>query len=197
MGRELFFISAPLLREKRGGLEMSDQMSDQPDLRQEVSDYAAENFKSGLNCAECVLDALIRSGALKVPLETRAMAIGFGGGIGLSGFTCGALSAAVMANGAVYGRPDPWKVAPEVRGLEISEKYYRRYNKMVWDFHAMNEGVLCKDICGKYEDWHSRDRRKMCMRLIANAAAMAYDYLQMSQEEAFALPYGENMGGTK
>jgi C_GCAxxG_C_C family probable redox protein len=172
-------------------------MSEQGNLMQEVRDYAIENFKNGLNCAECVLDALMRSGALQVPPETRAMAIGFGGGIGLSGFTCGALSAAVMANGAVYGRPDPWKVDAEVRGHEISEKYYRRYNKMVWDFQAMNEGVLCKDICSKYVDWYHKERRRMCMKLVANTAVMAYDYLQMSQEEAFALPYGKNMGEMK
>jgi len=160
-------------------------------MRQQVSDYAIENFRNGLNCAESVLDALIRAGALEVPPETVAMAVGFGGGIGLSGYTCGALSAAVMA----YGRPAPWKADPEVRGHEISRKYYRRYNKMVRDFQTANDGVLCRDICGKFEDWHSRDRRKMCMKLIADAAVMAYDYLQMSQEEAFALPYGDNIGG--
>jgi len=163
--------------------------------RQLVNDYAFENFKSGLNCAECVYDALIRSGALQVDPNTRAMAIGFGGGIGLCGFTCGALSAAIMANGIVYGRPDPWRIDPEVRGEEIAAKHYRRYNKLVHDFRKANNGVLCKDICAQYKNWHSTDRRKMCMKLIAAAATMAYDYLQITQEEAFILPYGENMGG--
>lgn len=107
---------------------METNTADLKERREKVVSLAIENFKSGLNCAECVYDALIRAGELKAFPETRAMAIGFGGGIGLSGFTCGALSAAVMANGAVYGRPDPWSVDPEVRGHEISEKYYRRYN---------------------------------------------------------------------
>ena len=164
------------------------------DKRQLVNDLAFEDFKNGLNCAECVIDSLIRSGALDVDPNIRAMAIGFGGGIGMSGYTCGALSAAIMANGAVYGRPDPWEVDPEKRGDEISEKYYRRYNNMVHDFKEAHGAVLCKDLCGKYEDWHSVDRRKMCMKLIAKTAVMAYDYLQMSQEEAFNLPYNDNMG---
>lgn len=165
------------------------------DLRVLVSDYAIENFKSGLNCSECVMEALIRSGVLSLPGEAVAMCIGFGGGIGLSGNVCGALSAAVMANGAVHGRPDPWSVPEEVRADEISEKYYRRYNKMVHDFEKANGGLSCRDICAPFEDWDSRDRRKMCLKLIGAATAMALDFINMTQEEAFALPYGDNIEG--
>jgi len=167
------------------------------EVRTAVRDCAFENFKSGLNCAEAVYDALIRGGALDVSPKTRAMAIGFGGGIGLSGYTCGALSAAIMANGAVYGRPDPWEVDPDIRGAEIGEKYYRRYNNMVHDFIKAHGAVLCKDLCAPFEDWHSRERRKMCMKLAAAAAVMAYDYLLVTQDEAFILPYAENIGGAK
>lgn len=170
-------------------------MSEEKEMRQKVNDLAVENFKKGLNCSESVYDALIRSGALKVSPETRAMVIGFGGGIGSCGYTCGALSAAVMANGAVYGRPDPWAVPQEERAGEIAAKYYRRYNQMVHDFENANGSVLCKDISSKYEDWHCKERRVMCMKLIGAAAAMAYDYLNIPQEEAFKLPYGDNMGG--
>lgn len=165
------------------------------ELRKKVQDLAIENFKSGLNCAECVVDALIRAGVLDVPPETRAMCIGFGGGIGLAGYTCGALSAAVMANGAVYGRPDPWAVDPEVRGAEIGEKYYRRYNRLAADFAAANGGVLCREITEPRGDWHSKERLVGCLKLIGATAALAYDYLQIPQEEAFRLPYGQNMSG--
>ena len=172
-------------------------MEEKKDLKQSVLDLAVENYKSGLNCAESVYDALIRSGVLKADPDTRSMAIGFGGGIGLGGYTCGALSAAVMANGAVYGRPNPWEIDSEIRGREISEKYYRRYNKLLHDFEKMNGGVLCRNICDKFDDFHSKERRKMCMELVANTAALTYDYLLMTQEEAFALPYGDNIGGMK
>lgn len=172
-------------------------METEKDIRSLVYDYAIEGYKNGLNCAECVMDALIRSGALKVAPETRAMCVGFGGGIGLSGFTCGALSSAVMANGAVHGRPDPWVVDSEVRGQEISAKYYRRYNKLVRDFAEQNGGVLCRDICPPHGEWHSKERRIACMKLIGNTAVLAYDTMQMSQDEAFVLPYGENIGGLR
>lgn len=158
------------------------------DIRKTVKDMAIENFKSGLNCAESVYDALIRSGALKVAPETRAMAIGFGGGMGLTGNACGALSAAILANGAKYGRPDPWTIDPEERGQQVSGKYYRRYNRLVHDFEKANNGVSCKDICKQFEDWHSRERRVMCMKMVGATAELAYDYLNISQEEALSFP---------
>lgn len=177
---------------------MENNTADLQGRREKVVALAIENFKSGLNCAECVYDALLRADELAAAPETRAMAIGFGGGIGLSGFTCGALSAAVMANGAVYGRSDPWSVDPEVRGHEIAEKYYRRYNHLVHDFQEANGGVLCRDICGKHDDWHSKERRKMCLKLIGNTAGLAFDYLQMDNEKAFSLPYYPgNMGNAE
>lgn len=171
-------------------------MEENKDMRTKINDLAIENFKNGLNCAECVYDALVRGGALDVDPKTIAMCIGFGGGIGLTGHTCGALSAAVMANGAKYGRPDPWSVDKETRGTEIAEKYYRRYNKLTRDFIDAHHGESCREICAPFGDWHSKERRVNCMKLIGATAALAYDYLQMPQEEAFALPYGPgNMGG--
>ena len=167
----------------------------QKDLRELCGDLAAENFKNGLNCCESVYNALIRAGVLDVDPATQAICVGFGGGIGLSGHTCGALSGIVMANGAKYGRSDPWSVPAEVRGTEIADKYYRRYNGIVHNFEKTFGSTTCAGISAPYEDWHCKDRRKTCMKVIIESAKMAYDYLQMSQEEAFKLPYGENMGG--
>ena len=165
------------------------------DVRTQISGYAIDNFKNGLNCSESVFDALLRAGVLQLPASTLAMCIGFGGGVGLSGSTCGAILAAVMANGALYGRPDPRSVDLETRLHEISGKYYRRYNNMIHDFASANGGVLCREICAPFEDWHSKERRKTCMKLIGATAALAYDYLNMPQEIAFELPYKGNMAG--
>ena len=100
-----------------------------------------------------------------------------------------------MANSAVYGRPEPWKVDAEVRGSEIAEKYYRRYNRMVQDFIARNGSALCGEICAPYGDFHCVERRIGCLKMIGATAKLAYEYLQMTQDEAFALPYGPNLGG--
>lgn len=162
-----------------------------------VSDYAIENYKNGLNCAESVFEALIRAGVLKVPKEAVAMCTGLGGGIGLYGATCGALSAAVMANGAVYGRPDPWSVDSEVRATEIAEKYYRRYNNLAQEFVERNGCTSCAGISEKYDNWNCKERHIYCLKMIGATAQLALKYLQMPQEEAFNLPYGKNMKGIK
>ncbi len=178
---------------------MSDEKNQlsQEDKSQLVNDYAIENFKAGLNCAESVYDALIRAGVLDVAKETLAMCTAFGGGIGLSGDICGALAAAIMANSAIYGRKDPWSVEPDVRGKELAEKYYRRYNNMVREFNDINGCTSCREIGAPYANWHSKERRIHCLKLIGATAKLAYKYLLISQEEAFEMPYGENIAGKK
>ena len=163
-----------------------------------VGRLAEENFKSGLNCAECVCDALMRSGALTMPRQAVAMCTGFGGGIGLSGSVCGAFVAAVMANGAAHGRPDPMTSVPDTmeRGKQLAAKYYRRYNAMFRDFAEREHGTTCAEICAPF-DWEAKERRKNCLRVIVDTTLMAYDYLIISQEEAFSIPYGKNMAGLK
>lgn len=166
-------------------------MNIEDDKSQLVNDYAVENFKNGLNCAESVYDALLRAGVLDVPKETIAMCTGFGGGIGLYGETCGALSAAVMANSAVYGRKDPWSIDSDVRGPEVGQKYYRRYNNLVKEFGEANGCTTCRAICEPFEDWNGKDRRVHCMKMVGETAQLAYKYLQISQNEAFEMPYSD------
>ncbi len=166
------------------------------DMEKYVSDLAIENFKHGLNCCESVFNALQRAGCLKdVPAESVAMCVGFGGGVGLSGCMCGALSGAIMANGAVYGRKDPYAVPEEVRAPQIAERYYMRFNNLIHDFTEAYGSPLCKEICSKFDSFQSRERKVGCLKMIGGAAAMAYRYLQISQEEAEKLPYCENLAG--
>lgn len=168
------------------------------EMRNKVMELAREGFRSGLNCAECVFDALSRAGVLKdVPKETIAMCVGFGGGIGMSGNTCGALSGAVLALGSVYGRKDPWSVPQEERGAQIAQKYYRRYNRLADDFKKANGSVLCREITAGHQGWGSKERRLLCMNVIIEGAGLAYDYLTIPQEEAFAMEYHDNMAGLK
>lgn len=166
-------------------------------MKESIDSYATENFRNGLNCAESVYEALLRSGALKAPKETLAMCTGFGGGVGLAGSLCGALLAAVMANGAVYGRFDPWAVPREERGRETSSRHYRRYNRIYHRFREENGGVTCLEICEPFGGWNSRERRKNCLRIVRATAMLTYDYLLIPQDEGFILPYGENIGDLK
>lgn len=160
-----------------------------------AGELAVENFKTGLNCAESVVDALIRSGALSEHDNPLPAATGFGGGIGLSGHVCGALSGAILANSIVYGRKNPHSVPAETRMTEVGEKYYRRYNNIVHDFEKFAGAADCKEISSSYGDFHCKERKVNCLKIIKNAAMLACRYLSMPQDEAFTLPYGENMSG--
>lgn len=165
------------------------------EMLQLVSELAIANYKTGYNCTESVFLALIDSGALDIPRETVKMCIGFGGGIGCCGETCGALSGAILANCAKYGRLGWETEDPVQRGKDVAEKYYRRYNAIVHEFAKANGAVTCRAVTANCGDWNGKDRKKFCMKMIGATAQMAYKYLQMSNEEAFKLPYGPNMHG--
>ncbi|MBS1187888.1 MAG: hypothetical protein H6R04_1906 [Burkholderiaceae bacterium] len=65
---------------------------------------AAEKlFLSGLSCSESALLALARMQGVESPLMPR-IATCFGGGMALTGGTCGALTGAVMGLGLAFGR---------------------------------------------------------------------------------------------
>lgn len=166
------------------------------DISKLVNDYAIENFKTGLNCCESVYEALQRVGVMEdMAKEALALAVGFGGGIGASGLgPCGALAAAVMANGAVHGRKDPKAIDASVRMKEIGEKYYPRYNNMIFEFVERNGGTSCAEICSKYEDFHGRDRKVNCMKLIGATASLAYKYIQLSNDETAEMGYVKKNG---
>jgi C_GCAxxG_C_C family probable redox protein len=79
------------------------------DMMSKAKDNAKQNYRTGLNCAESALRAIIDTGIIDFPSEIVASATGFGGGIGLSGNNCGGLTGGIMAIGAVHGRRVPMK----------------------------------------------------------------------------------------
>jgi C_GCAxxG_C_C family probable redox protein len=187
-----YIIGRTDLRQANTNEKITKESGTQNEIVKEVVSIAVHNFNNGLNCAESVYDALLRSGALKAPKETLAMCTGFGGGVGLTGYICGALSAAVMANSAKYGRFSPHD-SDDVK-KELSSKYYRRYNKLVHDFARETGAVNCADLCKEFDDFNSKERKMHCTKLVRKAAALAYDTLCVPQDTAFKLKYGENLG---
>ena len=105
-------------------------------------DKAVMLFSSGFNCAEAVLTVLCqRTGKLDrffggaVP----SVATGFGGGIGRSGGTCGALSGAVMAVGLMVGHR---------RADDLERKYmvYDLVSEMIGEFERKFGSSSCRDL---------------------------------------------------
>lgn len=168
------------------------------EIRELAVKYADENINSrGMNCSESVFEALIRSGAIDAPIDVSAVAFatGFGGGGGGVGYTCGALSSGILANGIVHGRKDP---ASSTNRMELKESLYKRYNNLVSDFVKVAGSGLCREIINEYPDGY-RDGavRPNCIRIVAAAAGIAVDYLKMSAEEAAKLEYDPAVVGIK
>jgi len=158
------------------------------EIRKLAMEYTDENMNyRKMNCAESVLEALARCGAVDAPLESVAFATGFGSGGGGAGYICGALASAILANGMVHGRKDP---PSAINRLELKENHYRRYNNIVSDFVEVAGSGLCSEIVNSFpEAYTDPDSRPNCIRIAIEAAGIAVDYIKMEAEEASKLEY--------
>ncbi len=167
--------------------------------------FVDENIKAGLNCSETVFNALIRSGIVDLPHEATALASGVNGGAGGTGYTCGALTGAVMGLGAIYGRRDPISdkakmlkdpgKKSEVKDPKDDYRYYmmRRFNNVVGDFQKEMGTTQCQDIIDRNNGYWNDERQKECVHCMKAAMEIALKYIEMEQEEANKLPYAVNI----
>ena len=101
---------------------------------------AIQLFNSNFNCSQSVLAAFAdkfgmdESAALKV-------ASGFGGGIGCSGGTCGALTGAVMALGLCCGTADP---SDKTAKVEV----YRKVRRLTEEYKLHTGSTICRELMG-------------------------------------------------
>ena len=87
---------------------------------------AVNSFKSGLNCSQALLSAFSEELGLDKKTATK-IASGFGGGMGCSAETCGAVTGAVMVIGLKHG--DSGKAATFTR--ELLERFRDRNGDLV------------------------------------------------------------------
>ncbi len=121
--------------------------------------------------------------------EGAVKAVGaFGGGIASSGSVCGILLGGVAMISSMYSRGNlDEKENPRIWGL--SNKFLAKFAELTEPYGGMN----CRDIAGV--DWKDRDavkeyysnpesKRKICIRLVGDAAYILGELLE--QEEAKA-----------
>ena len=132
-------------------------------------------FKQGLNCAECVLRAFMDIYEVNVPDEVICMATGFGGGMGHTKNTCGAITGAVLALGLVKGRRDPFGPKEEMgaRIKQLQGEIYPVFGQMVEEIKAHFGTLICSEMNQQFDDFDGKPRKKNCMEAIAYCAAMA------------------------
>lgn len=104
------------------------------------SDNAIELFGQGFSCAQAVFAAF----AAELGIEHRTalkVASGFGGGIGRTGSTCGALTGAIMAIGYKNGSTDPADQDKKIANYALVEKAIHLFKDRCGN-------VDCRDLLG-------------------------------------------------
>ena len=104
-----------------------------------AAEAAARFFDAGNNCAESVLRAFAADNELEADLVR--LATGFGGGMGLTGGPCGALTGAVMAIGMYHGRLDGRDEAAAGRCDALVSELHARFREACG-------ATDCRDLLG-------------------------------------------------
>ena len=105
------------------------------------SETAFQNIASGkMNCSQAVLTAFCEEYGLSAVLA-RQLALGFGGGMGRTGKTCGAVTGAYMVIGLKHELNSQ-------NGQQVKEKVYALVNEFNRRFCKVNGSIVCKDLLG-------------------------------------------------
>jgi C_GCAxxG_C_C family probable redox protein len=104
------------------------------------SEHAAEQFRSGLNCSQAVLGEYADELGMDVRTAGR-IACGFGGGMGRTGGTCGAVTGAIMVLGLAACGPEPGDVAARVRTYGLVQSF-------IEEFEARHKTTSCRELLG-------------------------------------------------
>jgi C_GCAxxG_C_C family probable redox protein len=101
---------------------------------------ADNQFEKGYSCAPSVLSAYSEQFGLEKELALK-IACGFGGGIGHTGRTCGAVTGAVMAIGLKHGQAD-------ANDEESRQETHKLVKEFIDKFEALHGSVECRELIG-------------------------------------------------
>jgi C_GCAxxG_C_C family probable redox protein len=169
-----------------------------------IKQRAKKNFSLGYNCTECVTEAVMAFVETGLPPEAKKMATGFGGGVGLFGDTCGAVTGAILAVGAVHGR----STLPEGEGKEAVKKaadqlygqpgLYRLFNQIPNRLQEKFGATLCRELTTPWQTtWLCREHALFCRDLITEAAGLAAEMALSDRDELASKSFGKNVENLK
>jgi C_GCAxxG_C_C family probable redox protein len=93
-----------------------------------------------MNCAQAVLSTYCEEFGLKRDLALK-LAQGFGGGMGRTGNTCGAVTAACMVLGLA-------QISSSSNPRKNMDKTYERVRELYEKFKELHGSVICKELIG-------------------------------------------------
>jgi C_GCAxxG_C_C family probable redox protein len=138
---------------------------------------ALSNFRDDFNCAQSVFGAFASHYGLDIDKAFK-ISSGFGGGMGRSGRTCGAVTGAYMVIGLKYGMGlDKDRVA--------KNKTYQIVNDFSNKFQEKNGSMICRDILGcdittpEGREYFDRNDllEKRCFQCVKSAAEILQEIL--------------------
>lgn len=142
----------------------------------EAESIARNYFRQGLNCSECVYRTILDLYESNLPDETICLASGFGGGMGHTKNTCGAITGAVLALGSIRGRKNPFaKETPAERAHELKD-VYAPFGDMINEIEDTYGTLICKELSNPHGDFQSRERKKNCQQIIGYCASLVAKY---------------------
>ena len=140
---------------------------------------ADSQFEKGYSCAPSVLSAYSEQFGLEKELALK-IACGFGGGIGHTGRTCGAVTGAVMVIGLKHGQAN-------ANDEESRQETHKLVNEFIDRFEALHGSVECRELIGydlsnaaEFEAARADDaREKKCRGFVHDAARILEDVLHL------------------
>lgn len=102
------------------------------------AESASECFLNGCNCAQAVLTAFCENFGLEKELALK-IACPFGGGMGHSCETCGAVSGALMVLGLKYGPSSKEEKNEKAMSYLVAKNFISQFRKI-------NGSVNCKEL---------------------------------------------------
>ena len=150
------------------------------ELAEKAAKGAMEHFKHGLTCAECVFKGFLDLGLTDFPPEVVALSSGFGGGMGGTKHTCGAINGGMLAIATMQGRKNPYALPTfEERVEELHKEetgVYPRHGAYVKACITEWGTLDCRDLCIPYDESTpegTKERARNCKQIIGFCAREA------------------------
>ena len=153
------------------------------------SEYAAELFVKGYNCAQSVAVAFCDVTGLSEDFSAK-MASSFGGGMGRMREVCGAVSGMLMVLGLVYGYDTPGDDAAK-------RAQYQDVQHLAQVFREQCGSIICRELLGlaRPEGIPQAEARtpeyykkRPCPELVALAAQILEEWLGIPPGCKFRIP---------
>ena len=136
---------------------------------------ALKYFSSNYNCSQSVMKSILEKEGMDFD-EIFHLTAGFGGGFGLEGHVCGAVSGAVAAIGVLNGR----KYSDDVKHRKAT---YPIVKKFLQRFIERNETIICNNLTGiDISDQAALERaikdgtfEKICPRYVKDAVRIVLE----------------------